>query len=122
MNRHKTVHTRTARRLFVAFTSAAVLAGVGIGWAGHAHADPDPHIPSVAAGYCPGGGQGMTMYLAWCDGVKYPDGSFWHVIQYGLPLIGRPNGLLSPGMQCVIDPDGGPLPQPAPPGGCGGAV
>ena len=35
-------------------------------------------------------------------------------------MIGHPYGLLSPGLQCVVG--GGPIPQPAPPGGCDGAV
>lgn len=92
--------------------------------AGSAHADPapDPHMPNMAAGYCPGGGMGSQVYLAYCDGVPYPDGSYWHAIQYGLPVIGHPYGIVSPGLQCVINPGGGPAPQPAPPGGCGGAV
>jgi hypothetical protein len=84
------------------------------------HADPDPHIPNMAAGYCPDGGIGSQVYLAYCDGVPYRDGSYWHTIQYGVPMIGHPNGLLSPGMQCVVG--AGAVPQPAPPGGCGGAV
>jgi hypothetical protein len=83
---------------------------------------PDPHIPNMQTGYCPGGGMGSQISLAYCDGVPYPDGSYWHIIQYGAPMIGHPYGLLSPGMQCVINPDNGPVPQPAPPGGCGGAV
>jgi hypothetical protein len=82
--------------------------------------DPDPHIPNMSAGYCPGGGAGSPIWLGYCDGVPYPDGSYWHTIQYGVPVIGRPYGLLSPGLQCVIG--GGPMPAPAPPGGCGGAV
>lgn len=84
-----------------------------------ARADDD-HMPNMAAGYCPGGGAGSQVYLAYCDGVPYPDGTYWHAIQYGVPVIGHPYGLVSPGLQCVIG--GGPVPQPAPPGGCGGAV
>jgi hypothetical protein len=80
----------------------------------------DPRIPDMQAGYCPGGGMGSPISVAYCDGVPYPDGSYWHIIQYGAPMIGRPYGLLSPGRQCVVG--GGPIPQPAPPGGCGGAV
>jgi len=90
--------------------------------AASAYADPapDPHMPNMQAGYCPGGGMGSQISLAYCDGVPYPDGTFWHAIQYGAPMIGHPFGLLSPGLQCVVG--GGPVPQPAPPGGCGGAV
>jgi hypothetical protein len=101
---------------------AAVIASTAVVCAAPAHADPDPHIPNMQAGYCPGGGIGSQVYLAYCDGVPYADGSYWHTIQYGVPMIGHPNGLLSPGMQCVVNPGGGPTPQPAPPGGCGGAV
>lgn len=77
----------------------------------------DDHIPNMAAGYCPGGGAGSQIWLGYCDGAPYPDGTKWHVIQYGVPVIGHPNGLLAPDMQCV-NADG----SPASPGGCGGAV
>ncbi len=102
---------RSARRRRSAVLSAAP-----------AYADPvpDPHMPNMHAGYCPGGGMGSQISLAYCDGVPYPDGSYWHAIQYGAPMIGHPYGLLSPGLQCVVG--GGAIPQPAPPGGCGGAV
>lgn len=82
--------------------------------------DPDPHVPNPQAMYCPGGGAGSMIYAGWCDGVPFPDGSYWHYIQYGMPMIGHPAGLLSPGMQCVVP--NGAVPAPAPPGGCGGAV
>lgn len=82
--------------------------------------EPDPHMPNPQANYCPGGGMGSMIYAGYCDGVPYPDGSYWHYIQYGMPLVGHPAGLLSPGMQCVIL--GGPIPAPAPLGGCGGAI
>ena len=78
-------------------------------------------MPNPQANYCPGGGAGSMIYAGWCDGVPYQDGTFWHYIQYGLPLVGHPAGLLSPGMQCVVN-NGAPVPAPAPPGGCGGAV
>jgi hypothetical protein len=84
------------------------------------HADPDPHMPNMQAGYCPGGGMGSQISMAYCDGVPHPDGTYWHAIQYGAPMIGHPYGLLSPGLQCVVG--GGAIPQPAPPGGRGGAV
>jgi hypothetical protein len=86
-----------------------------------AHGDPDSHMPDPQNNYCPGGGAGSMIYMGWCDGVPYPDGSYWHHIQYGIPLVGHPTGLLSPGMQCVVN-NGSPIPAPAPPGGCGGAV
>ncbi|MDT5108554.1 MAG: hypothetical protein QOI01_47 [Mycobacterium sp.] len=86
----------------------------------YAEPGPDPHMPNMQSGYCPGGGMGSQISLAYCDGVPYPDGSYWHTIQYGAPMIGHPYGLLSPGLQCVVG--GGAVPQPAPPGACGGAV
>lgn len=87
-----------------------------------AHAAPaDPHIPNPQTGYCPGGGAGSMVIAGYCDGVPYPDGSFWHYVQYGYPLIGKPEGLLGVPMQCVVN-SGGPIPAPAPKGGCGGAV
>lgn len=92
----------------------------GVAAVAHAEPAPDPHIPNMAAGYCPGGGMGSPIYLGYCDGEPYPDGSRWHIIQYGVPMIGHPNGLLSPGSQCVIGD--GPVPEPAPPGACGGAA
>ena len=35
-----------------------------------AYADPvpDPHMPNMHAGYCPGGGMGSQISLAYCDG------------------------------------------------------
>jgi hypothetical protein len=86
-----------------------------------AFADPDPHMPDPPNNYCPGGGAGSMIYMGYCDGVPYPDGSYWHHIQYGIPMINHPGGLLSPGMQCVVN-NGSPIPPAAPPGGCGGAV
>ncbi|MGH3968041.1 MAG: hypothetical protein ACRDTV_08000 [Mycobacterium sp.] len=59
--------------------------------------------------------------MGYCDGTKYPDGSYWHHIQYGMPWVTDTGGPGSPLTSCVID-NGGPVPAPAPPGGCGGAV
>jgi hypothetical protein len=64
---------------------------------------------------------GSMIYAGYSDGTRYPDGTYWHYIQYGIPVIGHPAGLLSPGMQCVLD-NGSPVPPPAPPGGRGSAV
>ena len=44
---------------------------------------PDPHMTNMQAGYCRGGGMGSQISLAYCDGVPFPDGSYWHTIQYG---------------------------------------
>jgi hypothetical protein len=104
------------------FLAALSVAAAAVLSAAPAFADPaaDPHMPNMQTGYCPGGGMGSQISLAYCDGVPYSDGSYWHTIQYGAPMIGHPYGLLSPGLQCVVG--GGAVPQPAPPGACGGAV
>jgi hypothetical protein len=48
------------------------------------HADPDPHKPDLGANYCPGGRTADPSSPApTCDGVPYPDGSYWHAIQRG---------------------------------------
>lgn len=89
----------------------------------HADPDPDPHIPNIAANYCPNGGMRWIFSVTFCDGVPYPDGSYWHTVRYESPDVGDTYSppTTSP-MRCVINPDGGVLPQPAPPGGCEGAV
>ncbi|WP_246182777.1 hypothetical protein [Mycolicibacterium grossiae] len=69
---------------------AAGVAALAVAFAAPAAADPDPHMPDMQSGYCPGGGMGSQISLAYCDGVPYPDGTFWHAIQYGAPMIGRP--------------------------------
>lgn len=104
-----------------AIASLVVAATAILAFASPVSAEPDPHMPDPQSNYCPGGGMGSMIYAGYCDGVPYPDGTFWHYIQYGIPLVGHPAGLLSPGMACVIN-NGGPVPAPAPPGGCGGAV
>ena len=108
----------------VVLVGAVAAAAVGMPGAG---ADPDPHIPNPSTGYCPGGSMGSPIYMGFCDGIPYPDGTKWHTRQWGIPLYGNPNGLAGTsgggpsGAECVID-DGSPVPPPAPPGGCGGAV
>lgn len=80
-----------------------------------ASADPpaDPHQPNMATGYCPGG-QWNSWRAAWCDGAKYPDGSFWHQSMESWMT----------GPQFSTDCVGGdePNPGPPPPGGCDGAI
>lgn len=104
--------------------AGAVLAAVAVLGAPLAHAD-DPHMPNPLNGYCPGGGVG-NVFEGYCDGEHYADGSYWHKINYGamtfpwmMPGSTQPTQI---GLSCVVDPDGAPVPQPAPPGGCGGAV
>lgn len=115
-----TIAHRVTTAIVVACSAAFLVTGVA-----HADPAPDPHIPNPLVGYCPGGGAG-NVFEGYCDGVKYPDGSYWHRINYGtlafpftMPGQTEPMQL---GLSCVVDPDNGPIPQPAPPGGCGGAV
>ena len=82
--------------------------------------DPDPHIPDMAANYCPGGMQSILI-STYCDGVPYADGSYWHIVStMAMPDDYTSSPRISP-MRCVV-PSGGPVPQWAPPGGCQGAV
>jgi hypothetical protein len=86
------------------------------------HADPDPHKPDFGANFCPGGGGPSPE--PYCDGVPYPDGSYWHAIQRGT------SGSSFVVVQCVKPapppgPFAGLLPQPqltgplpAPAGSC----
>ena len=76
----------------------------------------DPHMPNSVQGYCPGGGWGGFSGDGYCDGVHYPDGSYWHQLRWVVPFVGSTLNL-----QCVVD-DGSLIPPPAPPGGCNGAV
>jgi hypothetical protein len=78
------------------------------------HADPDPHKPDVGANFCPGGASPGPPE-AYCDGVPYADGSYWHAMQR---VSGGNNSFVV--VQCVKQ---GHWPQPpvalpAPPGGC----
>lgn len=107
------------RAILVAATAA--LAAFTLAPVIRADPDPDPHIPNMAANYCPNGGPQWQFVSTFCDGMPYADGSYWHIVQtrsfgddYSPPRT-------SP-MRCVVNPGGGPLPQPAPPGGCDGAV
>ncbi|OHV06672.1 hypothetical protein [Mycobacterium talmoniae] len=76
----------------------------------------DPHLPNTMQGWCPGGGAGGISGDGYCDGTKYPDGSFWHIVRFGVPFAGEQIK-----MSCVVD-NGSPLPPLAPPGGCNGAA
>jgi hypothetical protein len=89
------------------------------------HADPDPHKPDFGANYCPGGATADPASLGpSCDGVPYPDGSYWHATQRG--ASGTSSFVV---VQCMVPaPPPGPFsgllprvtgPLPAPPGGCG---
>ena len=84
------------------------------------HADPDPHKPDIGANYCPGGGTVDALSAEpSCDGVPYPDGSYWRATKRGASAVL---------VQCVVPAPApgifaGLVPQPvgpipAPPGGC----
>jgi hypothetical protein len=99
------------------FVTAAGLAAALMLTGVPASADPDPHIPNPAAGYCAGAKvseRNSATGLGYCDGSPYPDGSYWHIVQTG---VAGP-----PAMQCVVKNDSGATPLRAPPGGCNGAV
>jgi len=51
--------------------AAALLTAAAVFVPAPAYADPapDPHMPNMQAGYCPGGGMGSQISLAYCDGV-----------------------------------------------------
>jgi hypothetical protein len=120
------------RELIMRSLVFAALAFAAVGCAGVANAAPapsvqqpgppgkpafDPHVPNTAEGWCPGGGVGGFSGFGYCDGDRYPDGSYWHQVRGKAPFAGS---ILT--LTCVVDPDGGPLPPLAPPGGCGGVV
>jgi hypothetical protein len=110
-----------AWKLLAAIGAGAILAGVffaGAALAPSLYADStlDPHIPNPMIGWCPGGGAGGMFGYGFCDGTRYADGSYWHVIRGNVPFAGPQMR-----MDCVID-SGSPVPPLGPPGGCGGAV
>src|SRR5699024_8279234 len=80
----------------------------------------DPHMPDPYHGHCAGGRVGSLMWDGHCDGAPYPDGSYWRVIQYGGSTVEHTKGWMSLTKECVVGEGAGT--QPAPPGGCGGAV
>jgi hypothetical protein len=105
----------------IRFTLAALAAATALlSTTTPAHADydfskvADPKIPDPIMFWCMGGGSGNLLLgqPGYCDGERYPDGSYWHVVN--APVVRMR-------MDCVID-NGSPLPPLAPPGGCGGAV
>ena len=100
---------------------AVLCCGAALCFSPAAAADPpgqDPYMPNVTIGWCPGG-QGCFLATKWCDGQKYPDGTYWHqLIMTGSSFVGPIFQL-----DCVVfNPENGPIPQPAPPGGCDGGA
>lgn len=100
-------------RFFAALPT--VMVAVMLVFSGAAHADPSQK-PNLTTGDCPGG-KGGILAVAWCNGEKFPDGSYWHNVAMTGGTFATPRFE----MNCVID-DAFPSGTPAPPGGCGGAV
>ncbi|OBK09047.1 hypothetical protein [Mycolicibacterium conceptionense] len=65
---NQTFHVRTVRRFLAAVAAGAVLAGTGIGYAGHANAAPGQCGSAIVGGN--GGG--------FCDYPPRPDGTWYH--------------------------------------------
>ncbi|GAB5014604.1 hypothetical protein [Mycobacterium avium] len=98
-----------------------------------ATADPDPHMPDVRIGYCPGGRGSKPIQLMpgasygavgyYCNGVPYADGSFWRYVNFPVPasMLADPQQNASYGLHCVTS-DEFVQASMAPPGGCDGAV
>jgi hypothetical protein len=108
---------RRVKRILFAMTTGVVAAvAAAVLSIGVADADPAPpwqaddHFPDMMHGQC-AGGHGGAFGFAWCDGARYPDGSYWH--QVG----GAGIDALKP--HCVID-TGDIQAPPAPPSGCAG--
>lgn len=100
----------------LAAAATALTATTGI-----AQADPDPHMPDLAAGKCVKGVSDMGM-VKHCLGEPYADGTYWmeNLWTTAFPVIGA-QPYQSNGVYCVV----GEYPNfvsPAPPGGCGGAA
>lgn len=102
----------------VSITAAVIALACAAGAAADPNVPPgtDPHVPNTTSGFCPGGGFGGVVGWGYCDGVPYPDGSYWHQVRIPAPFVGTTINL-----QCVVN-DGSAIPPAAPPGGCGGAV
>jgi hypothetical protein len=102
--------------VFVAFFVCVLVRYFLLGGADTAHAEPappwqNPHWPNYSMGYCPGGVGGFFIY--YCDGERYPDGSYWHQVTSTYGPGGPP--------ACVSLPPGEISPVPAP-NGCGGTA
>lgn len=110
------VSSATVRRLVAAAAITATLMIAAVNGVYAARADPlDPYMPDFSLEHCPGGhgGFGGGNGFFYCDGIRYPDGSYWHEVIGTEAAAGR--------IECVLD-DGSLIPPPAPPGGCAGGV
>jgi hypothetical protein len=118
---------------FIAAVAAASSTVFPVAAAAPAGADPDPHMPNVKLGYCPGGtgsrplsvvpGAEYNALAYYCDGTPYPDGTHWRYFQFPIPfsMIWNQEQIASYGLHCAID-DELVNSSLAGPGGCAGAV
>jgi hypothetical protein len=95
--------------------AATAVSAASLLFSGAASADPSQK-PNLTASDCPGG-KGGILAVAWCNGEKFPDGSYWHNVAMTGGTFATPHFE----MNCVID-DAFPSGTRAPPGGYGGAV
>ena len=66
---------------------------IGVAFSPAAGAEgPDPHTPNGATLWCQGG-MGNVAMIPYCDGARYPDGSFWHQTASSPFGFGGPAGL-----------------------------
>jgi hypothetical protein len=107
--------TLGTRAILGAIGAGGLIAAAALAPSGHADT-LDPHIPNPMTGWCPGGGAGGLAGMGFCDGARYPNGSYWHVLRPAVPFAGSQMR-----MDGVVD-EGSIIPPLAPPGGCGGAV
>lgn len=77
----------------------------------HADSPHDRYHPNYDENWCPGGGTGAAGARGYCDGVDYPDGSFWHAAGF----TGAEH--FEETTRCKLH--SGLILQDAPPGGCG---
>ena len=75
------------RRIVLA---AGVVASAGLMFPPYAGADPDPHIPDGAAGWCLGGQRADSGGQTHCLGEPFPDGTFY--VQTQAHTAGNPFG------------------------------
>lgn len=115
----------------VGLSSVAAVAAVAM--SALASADPDPHMPDMRLGYCPGGtgtrplsvvpGAEYNALGYYCDGDPYADGTHWRYYEFPIPfsMIWNSEQVASYGLHCVINDEMANA-SLAPPGGCNGAV
>jgi len=70
--------------------AAGVVASAGLIFPPFAGADPDPHIPDGAAGWCLGGQRADSGGQTHCLGEPFPDGTFY--VQTQAHTAGNPFG------------------------------